>query len=103
MDWTVWLIVFMLLVNALLVIFALLRKPAQSHVILHSDVEQWLQTAKRLTAEERDLARRALTGMPASRYWFLLALLGEIEEGRRSADLLRLEAYRYESDESLAS
>lgn len=103
MDWTTWLIAFMLSANALLVIVVLLRGPVQRQAVLQSDVEGRLRMLTRLSDEERDLAHRALTGMSASRYWYLIGLLDEIEEGRRATDLLRFEAYRYESDASLAS
>ena len=103
MDWVAWLIVSLTFTNAFILVLLLWRNPGRHQVVLQSDVEGRLRTLTRLSDEERDLVQRALTGMPASRYWYLIALLDEIEKGRRSADLLCFEAYRHESDTSLAS
>jgi len=104
MDWTIWVtcaISVLLISNAFWIVVAM--RPRQSKVILRSDVESRLRTARYLTAEDRSQAERALTGMPASRYWFLLVLIDDIEEGRRSASILNYEMLRWESDASLAS
>jgi hypothetical protein len=103
MDWTYWMTVSVLLAIILLLVVVALRRPSRCTPVLRSDVESRLRTARYLTAEDRSQAERALTGMPAERYWFLLGLIDDIEEGRRSASILNYEMLRWESDASLAS